>query len=63
MSNTGIKNLSSDNFNSYRSKIKADLLKRFGPYALRELEIGPVGTRPNTRYGIRMDRGKIEIVY
>ena len=63
MSDTGIKNLTADNFNSYRSKIKSDLLRGFGPYALKDLEISSVGTRPNTKYGIRMDRSMIEIVY
>jgi len=63
MSDTGIINLSADNFNMYKGKIKKDLLSRFGPYALKELEIASVGTRPNTCYGILMDKAKIEIVY
>jgi len=63
MSDTGIINLNSDNFNMYKGKIKQDLLGRFGPYALKDLEIASVDSRPNTRYGIRMDRNKIEIVY
>lgn len=63
MSDTGIVNLNADNFNMYKGKIKQDLLGRFGPYALKDLEIASVGSRPNTRYGIRMDRSKIEIVY
>jgi CRISPR-associated protein Csx14 len=63
MSDTGIASLSSDNFNTYKAKIKANLLGRFGPYALKELEIASKGSRPNTRYGILMDKAKIEIVY
>jgi CRISPR-associated protein Csx14 len=63
MSDTGIISLSSDNFNTYKAKIKANLLGRFGPYALKELEIASVGSRPNTRYGILMDKARIEIVY
>lgn len=63
MSVTGITNLSADNFNMYKGKIKKDLLGRFGPYALKELEIASVGTRPDTCYGILMDKAKIEIVY
>ena len=63
MSDTGITNLSADNFNMYKGKIKSDFLGRFGLYALNDLEIGSVGARPNTRYGIRMDKSKIEIVY
>ncbi len=63
MSNTGIINLSSDNFNTYKAKIKGNLLGRFGPYALKELEIASKGSRPNTRYGILIDKTKIQIVY
>jgi len=63
MSDTGITSLSADNFNSYKGKIKSDLLRGFGPYALKDLEISSIGTKPNTRYGIRMDKGRIEIVY
>ena len=63
MSSTGITNLDADNFNMYKGKIKNNLLGRFGPYALKELEIASIGKRPNTRYGIRLDKGKIEIVY
>jgi len=63
MSDTGIINLNSDNFIMYKGKIRQDLLRRFGPYALKELEVASVGTRPNTTYGIMMDRSKIEIVY
>jgi len=63
MSDTGIINLNSDNFNTYKAKIKGNLLGRFGPYALKELEIASKGTRPNTQYGIMMDKARIEIVY
>ena len=63
MSDTGITSLSSENFNMYKGKIKSDLMNRFGPHALKELEIASVGTRPNTRYGILLDKAKIEIVY
>ena len=63
MSDTGITHLSADNFNMYKGKIKSDLLGRFGLYALQDLEISSVGTRPNTRYGLGIDKSKIEIVY
>ncbi len=63
MSDTGIINLNPENFNSYKGKIKAHLLKRFGPYALELLEISAAGTRPNTCHGIKMDKMKIEFVY
>ncbi|MBW1847780.1 MAG: hypothetical protein JRJ27_11675 [Deltaproteobacteria bacterium] len=35
----------------------------FGSYILKDLEIASVGMRPNTRYGILMDKSRIEIVY
>jgi len=63
MSDTGIINLSGENFMMYKGKIKSDLTHRFGSYALKDLEIASVGTKPNTRYGIMMDKSKIEIVY
>jgi hypothetical protein len=43
--------------------IKANPLKGFGLYALKDLEISSVGTGPNTRYRIRIDKARIEIVY
>ena len=63
MSETGITNLDHANFNMYKGKIKNAIRDRFGPYALKELEIASIGTRPNTRYGIRMDKSRIEIIY
>lgn len=63
MSDSGITSLNADNFNSYKSKIKEKLTNSFGLYALKELEIASTGTRPNTLYGISMDKAKIEIVY
>ncbi len=63
MSDTGITDLNVPNFNSYKGKIKNELLKKFGPYALKELEIAPEGKRPNTRYGIRMDKAKMQIIF
>jgi len=63
MSDTGITRLNSENFNAYKAKIRERLRLRFGHYALKDLEIASLGKRPNTRYGIRMDKSKIEIVY
>ena len=63
MSTSGIIKLSAENFNMYKGKIKQKILTRFGPYALKDLEISSLGKRPNTRYGIKMDKSKIEIVY
>ncbi len=63
MSDSGIVNLSGDNFTMYKSKIRQDLQKSFGLYDLKDLEIASIGKRPNTRFGIEMDKGRIEIVY
>ena len=63
MSDTGITGLNSENFHSYKGKIKSDLLTRFGPYALLQLEIASEGKRPNTCYGIRVDKTAIELVW
>lgn len=63
MSDTGIISLNAENFNMYKGKIKNDLLSGFGHYAIRDLEIASTGTRPNTRYGIMLDRHRIEIVF
>ena len=61
LSDTGITNLSKENFNSYKGKIRMALRDRFGLYNLRELEITAVGARPK-RYGILMDKSKIELI-
>lgn len=63
MSDTGIKNLSQENFNMYKGKIKNAIISRFGPFTMNELEIASIGKKPNTRYGIRMDKSRIKIVY
>jgi CRISPR-associated protein Csx14 len=63
MSDSGITNLDAPNFNMYNSKIKNNLLNRFGPYALKELEIASEGKKPNTCYGIRMKRDLIEVIF
>ncbi len=63
MSDTGITALSSENFNSYKSKIRKALLDRYGPYAVKELEIASTGIPPSKRYGILMDRNRIKVIY
>lgn len=62
MSNSGINGLNPENCRSLRSKINSNISAMFGPYAAREIEIAAIGTRPDTRYGILMDKGKMEIV-
>jgi CRISPR-associated protein (TIGR02584 family) len=63
MSDSGILKLDADNFNMYKSRIRQDLLRGFGLYALKDIDIASVGKRPNTRYGIPLDKEKIEWVY
>ncbi|MBW6521322.1 MAG: TIGR02584 family CRISPR-associated protein [Desulfoarculaceae bacterium] len=61
MSDSGICSLTRENFQSYKSKIRRDLLAAFGQGHLAELEITSCGTRPGTRYGIRLDRSRIRM--
>ncbi len=63
MKDGGIIGLDNENFRTYKSRIKENLRDRFGAYALESLEIASVGSRPNTRYGIRMDKSAIEVVW
>ncbi|MBW2039914.1 MAG: TIGR02584 family CRISPR-associated protein [Deltaproteobacteria bacterium] len=63
MSQSGILGLSQENFNSYKAKIRKDLERGFGLYAHGELAIDSVGTRPDTRYGIRIDKDRIRITF
>lgn len=62
MSNSGIIGLNAENYRSLRSKINKSISGAFGPYAAKELEIAAVGSRPDTRYGILMDKARLEIV-
>jgi len=63
MKDGGIIKLDNHNFMMYKSRIKENLLNRYGPYALKNLEIASIGSRPHTRYGIRMDKSAIEVVW
>jgi CRISPR-associated protein Csx14 len=62
MSDTGITNLNAENFNSYRVKINRDLERGFGAPNAARIMIAATGTRPNTRYGIELDRVYIRVV-
>jgi CRISPR-associated protein (TIGR02584 family) len=62
MQGEGIINLDNDNLRSFKSKIKKILETRFGNLALKEIGIGSIGSRPDTRYGIKIDKSKLEIV-
>jgi CRISPR-associated protein Csx14 len=61
MSDSGISALNRENFQSYKSKIRRDLLTAFGQSRVAELEISATGSRPDTRYGIRLDRSRIRM--
>lgn len=63
MSDTGILGLNAENFNSYKGKIRKELERGFGAYATPQLAIEAVGHRPDTRYGIALDREKIRVVF
>lgn len=63
MSDSGILGLTPENFNSYKAKIRKDLERGFGLYALTDLAIESVGKRPDTRYGINIDKEKIRIIF
>jgi len=60
---SGIMKLDKENFNSYRSKVNADLRKIFGHHAVKDIGISSIGRRPNTRYGIKLDKSRIEVIY
>lgn len=62
MSDTGITAISAENFNAYRSKLRRDLERAFGPLEADRLEIITRGRRPNTRYGLALEREQIRIV-
>lgn len=62
MSDTGIRSLSMENFNSYKAKIRRDLEKGFGGHELKHLEILSRGKKPGVRYGIPLERGRIRVV-
>jgi CRISPR-associated protein (TIGR02584 family) len=61
MSDSGIGSLTKENFQSYKSKIRRDIQSAFGQGHLAELEIASSGSRPGTKYGIRLDRGRIRM--
>lgn len=61
MSDSGISNLNKENFQSYKSKIRKDILIAFGQNNTADLEIASEGSRPDTRYGIRLDRSRIRV--
>lgn len=63
MSDSGILNLNTENFNSYKAKIRKDIETGFGLHALSDLAIESIGKRPDTRYGLKIDRNRIRIIF
>jgi CRISPR-associated protein Csx14 len=61
MSDTGIRAISVENFNAYKSKLRRDLERAFGSIEADRLEIAVRGRRPNTRYGLALEREQIRI--
>jgi hypothetical protein len=59
----GLGEAKKDDLLEYKGKIRKDLWDRFGLYAMRDLDIISGARRVNTRYGIGMDKGGIEVVY
>lgn len=63
MSTTGIRCLNLENFRSLMSKLGKDLAGGFGQYAAHELAIEPYGKKPDTRYGLKIDKSRIKIIF
>ena len=62
MSDSGIMGLTSENFNSYKGKIRKDLERAFGFQMAAQIQIAARGSRPNTRYGLTTARENIRII-
>ena len=61
MSTSGIHGLTVENFYSYRSKINRKLQKTYGHSHIGELEIASSGNKPDTCYGLRLDKSRVFI--
>ncbi len=57
-----ITRMTKESFRSYRSKINKDLRRGLGGMAIHDLEIASCGERPDTRYGLRLDKERIRII-
>lgn len=62
MSSSGIAALTTENYRSLRSKINKKLVKTFGYCAAQKIGITAAGTRPDTTYGILMDKKQIQMI-
>lgn len=57
----GIYALSKEDFSSYKSKIEKKLRDAFGHGYVTKLAISSIGQKPNTRYGIWMDKNHLMV--
>lgn len=60
--NKGICALGKEELRAYLSKIRKDLQKAFGVQSADQLAVAAVGKKPDTCYGIPMDRERIGII-
>jgi CRISPR-associated protein (TIGR02584 family) len=58
----GICRLEKESFRAYISKIRQDIQHTFGLPAAAQLTVEAVGKKPNTRYGIKIDRKKMRLI-
>jgi CRISPR-associated protein Csx14 len=58
----GICDLEIEELRTYVSKIRKDIQKAFGAQAADILAVAAVGKRPETRYGIPMERERIKLI-
>lgn len=61
MSDTGISCLTRENFNSYKSKLRNLIENGFGSIMAKDLVISSIGSKPDTRFGILLDKSRIRI--
>ncbi|WP_028325146.1 CRISPR-associated ring nuclease Csm6 [Desulfatirhabdium butyrativorans] len=57
----GIGNLNKESFNMHKSRINKAIRKGFGTANAEKIHIDSDGKRPNTRYGIRFSKERIEL--
>jgi len=62
LSDSGIIGLTAENFNAYKGKVRRDMANAFGLYTGGALAIEGRGRKPDTRYGIRMDKSRIRLI-
>lgn len=60
--NKGICALEKDSLRAYVSKIRQDIRNTFGAAAAAQLAVESIGKRPDTLYGIKLDREKMKMI-